>query len=94
MGFMIPNDRRRQDVGEAASAALPLIWDELQRRNWSHADLARELAEDAGKISKLLYGDRRPGRRLSLKLMERFDISPALWDQPLPHGWAPWKSAA
>lgn len=94
MDFMIPTDRRRQDVGEAASAALPLLWDVLQRRNWSHADFARELSEDAGKVAKLLYGDRKPGRQLSLKLLERFEISLALWDLPLPRGWAPWKNAA
>lgn len=94
LGVMVAIERRRQEVGEAASAALPVLWQELHQRGWSHARLASELGEDAGKISKLLYGDRRPGRRLASKLMERLSISLSLWDEPLPKGWSPWKQAA
>lgn len=75
-------------MGEAASGALPVLWAILRRRGWSHARLAQEIGEDSGKISKLLYGVRKPGRQLAKKL---FDLGVAfeLWDRPLPRGWAP-----
>jgi plasmid maintenance system antidote protein VapI len=91
---MVATQRRRQDVGEAASAALPVLWKELDKREWTHAKLAAELEEDPGKISKLLYGDRRPGRKLAAKLLERFSIALALWEEPVPKNWQPWKRAA
>ncbi len=81
-------ENRRRDVGESASAALPVLWAILSRRGWSHARLSQELGEDSGKIAKLLYGVRKPGRVLAKKL---FDIGVAfeLWDKPLPRGWLP-----
>lgn len=75
-------------MGEAASAALPVLWDIMASRDWSHARLAQELEEDSGKISKLVYGDRKPGRQLALKL-QGIGVEIALWDEPLPAGWHP-----
>lgn len=74
--------RRRKDLGPAASGALPLLWAEVERRGWSDADLATELDEDSGKIAKLLYGDRRPGRQLSAKLFARLGVPLTAWDEP------------
>jgi hypothetical protein len=82
------NERRRREVGRAASAALPVLWAILSRNGWSHARLAQELGEDSGKIAKLLYGDRKPGRKLSKKL-DDIGVPVSLWDEPLPRGWAP-----
>lgn len=94
LDFMIATERRRKDVGTAASAALPVIWSEIERRGWTHAKFAHELGEDPGKIAKLLYGVRRPGRKLAGKLLDRLNISLELWDEPLPFGWSPWRKAA
>ncbi len=81
-------------MGEAASAGLPAVWEELKARDWTHARLAKELNEDPGKIAKLLYGDRKPGRRLAAKLHERLGISLSVWDEALPEGWVPWAEAS
>lgn len=81
-------ERRRQHLGDAASAALPVLWRIVELRGWSHAQLAHELAEDGGKIAKLLYGDRRPGRKLSVKLRD-LGVAIELWDEPCPERWAP-----
>ncbi len=76
--------RRRTKLGEKASAALPLLWAEMERRGWTDADLARELNEYTGKIAKLVYGDRKPGRVLSGKLLTRLGIPFDSWEQRCP----------
>ncbi len=82
------HEGRRQDVGTCASAALPVLWRIIALRGWSHARLAQELEEDTGKISKLLYGDRKPGRKLSVKLRD-LGVAIELWDKPLTDKWSP-----
>lgn len=77
-------DRRRQHLGKYASAALVPVWGELERRGWSDADFAEELAEHSGKISRLLYGDRRPGRALAAKILARLGTPIEAWDRPCP----------
>lgn len=81
--------RRRQDLGEKPSAALPLLWEEAARRGLSHAQIAAALQEDGGKIARLLYGDRKPGRALAKKLLDVFNVPIEAWDEPLPRGWKP-----
>lgn len=76
-------------MGTSASAALPALWAEIERRGLKHAQVAAELREDAGKVAKLLYGDRRPGRALAKKLLDVFLVPIEAWDEPLPDGWAP-----
>lgn len=78
----------RVDLGESPSAALPVLWNITERNGWSHSRLALELKEASGKISKLLYGDRKPGRRLAKKL-EDLGVATELWDEPIPRGWLP-----
>jgi hypothetical protein len=75
---------RRSGLGTASSAALPVLWAEMDRRGWGDAQLAHELGEGTGKISRLLYGDRGPGRTLAAKLFARLGIGLDLWDQPCP----------
>jgi hypothetical protein len=82
-------DRLRQHLGCESSAALPMAWAEMRRRSWKPADLARELKEDGAKIARLLYGDRKPGRRFSVKLRDVLGIPIEAWDQPIPKGWLP-----
>lgn len=76
--------RRRTHLGDRASAALPLIWAEQDQRGWSDSKLAEELGEDSGKIARLLYGDRKPGRQLSAKLFARLGTPFDAWEQPCP----------
>ncbi len=59
-----------------------LLWAEMDRRGWSDAKLAEELGEDSGKIAKLLYGERKPGRQLSAKLLARLGTPIDAWDRP------------
>lgn len=61
----------------------------------TNADVARALADergrpaDEGKIAKLLYGDRRPGRTFSIAIRNVFGTPIEAWDWPLPDGWLP-----
>lgn len=79
----------RQHLGASASAALPMLWAEIRRRDLTHAAFSRELGEDAGKVAKILYGERKPGRSLSLKLRNAFGIPIEAWDQAIPGDWRP-----
>lgn len=79
----------RQHLGDAASAALPLLWAEKTKRDETNADLARALGTDDAMAAKLLFGDRRAGRDLSLKCLEVYGVPIAAWSEPLPVGWLP-----
>jgi ribosome-binding protein aMBF1 (putative translation factor) len=94
IGQMGETSRRRTHLGEKASAALPMVWEEMDRRGWSDAKLADELAEDSGKLAKLLYGDRKPGRRLAAKLLARLGTPFEAWERPCPVSARPHHSIA
>lgn len=66
-----------------------MLWAEIRRRSLTHAAFARELGEDPGKVAKLLYGERKPGRTLSKKLLDRFGTPIEAWDEPIPGDWRP-----
>lgn len=80
------DERRRQHLGEAKSAALAVLWSILAQRGWNQAQLASSVDTDGGKMARLLYGDRKPGRALAAKLLT-LGVAIELWDQPLPDGW-------
>lgn len=81
---------RRQTLGLFASAALPAIWSAVTRRGWSHADLQRAVEVSSAQMSRLMYGDRRAGRRTAVLIQEIFpEVRLALWDEPCPKGWRP-----
>ncbi|MEO7331196.1 MAG: hypothetical protein ABI193_21655 [Minicystis sp.] len=44
--------------------------------------MSGELGMPGGQLSKLLYGDRKPGRAWTEKIREKLGIDAALWDQP------------
>lgn len=79
------DDRRRTRLGSATSAAIPLLWQMLATQG-SQAKLATHLDEDSGNVSRLLYGDRKAGRALSVKLLA-LGVPIESWDEPLPEGW-------
>jgi transcriptional regulator with XRE-family HTH domain len=81
--------RRRRHVGVYGSAAVPIIWEELDKRGWSHADLARELDEERATIARVAYGDRKAGRALAAKFQALIGVPFDAWDKPLPRGWRP-----
>ncbi len=56
----------------------------MEKLGWTDARLASELSEDTGKISRLLYGDRKAGRQLASKLLDRLGVPLDAWDQPCP----------
>lgn len=76
--------RRRTKLGSKASAALVHLWSAMDSKGWSDADLARELDDHTGKIAKLLYGERRPNRTLSIKIMALVGTPIEAWDDPCP----------
>jgi hypothetical protein len=79
----------RNHLGASASAALPLLWARIRELDESHADVARTLELHPGMVAKLLYGDRRPGRALSLRLRDRYGTPIEAWDEPIVAGWLP-----
>ncbi len=86
---MLKPERRRQHLGAYTSAALPLVWSALASRGWTHSRLATELEEAHGKVAKMLYGDRRPGRDLAVKMSRILDIPFDAWGEPCPKNWRP-----
>lgn len=54
----------------------------MRERGWTDARLAHELDEDSGKIAKLLYGERKPGRQLAAKLLATLGTPLDAWDRP------------
>jgi hypothetical protein len=81
--------RRREHVGRFASAALPALWKALERKGWSHADLARYLDLSNGQTAKLLYGDTHCGLSSARLCLEQFGIALLLWEKPCPPNWRP-----
>lgn len=85
-----PQRKRRLDLGPHASAALPVVWKELARKNWSHAQLARALGISTAAVTGLLYGDHGPGRRVSALLDQVLATKLGdRWDKPCPPSWKP-----
>lgn len=82
-------DRRRKHLGPKASAALPALWKALARKDWSHADLARELGVSTAAVSSLAYGDTKAGRETAGKLVRLLGVRFELWDKPCPPNWRP-----
>jgi transcriptional regulator with XRE-family HTH domain len=85
---MVPQNRRRNTLGDRRSAALPALWAILRERSWSLADLARETEIDPATIARIAYGDRKPGRSFALKLLA-IGVDQALWDEPCAADYAP-----
>lgn len=76
-------------MGARASGALPMLWAEINRRGVTHADVARDLKVDPAMVAKLAYGERKPGRALSLRLRDVYGVPIEAWDTELPSGWLP-----
>jgi len=71
----------RQTLGPKFSEGARQLWLFLARHRWTQADAAREMGLPSGQLSKILYGERKPGREWATKFQERAKIKPALWDQ-------------
>lgn len=56
----------------------------MERRGWNDARLAQEFGAVSGIVAKLLYGERRAGRKLARKCFEVLGTPYALWDEPCP----------
>jgi plasmid maintenance system antidote protein VapI len=56
---------------------------ELERRKWTHTAAEQALACSRGLVSRLISGERRPGRALSIALEKKLGIEQRLWDEPL-----------
>lgn len=86
---MVAADRRRQNLGPYASAALPALWRALARKDWSHAEFARRAKLTSGGVSKLLYGDVDAGRKIATFCFIELGVRLVLWDKTCPPTWRP-----
>lgn len=57
----------------------------LEKRGMTlaQAEAKLELAEGSGLVTRLIRGDRKPGRMLAWKLKQLFGISFEAWEQPV-----------
>jgi transcriptional regulator with XRE-family HTH domain len=94
MVMVAPRPRRRRALGKAASAALPIVWRAMRRKGWTQADLARALEISTAAASGLVYGDFRPGRRVTDRCRTVLGTKADLWDKPVPADWTPHEPAA
>lgn len=79
---------RREHLGPLASAALPALWRLLDRKGWSHSDFGRELGMSSANAARVLYGDRKVGRRIGA-VLDELGIKLSLWELPCPADWTP-----
>ena len=52
----------------------------IERRKWTHARAEQALGVSTGLVSRLISGERKPGRGLALRLRELFAIAMTSWD--------------
>lgn len=52
------------------------LLDELQRRGWQPADLAKQAELSTGSISNILTGKRKPGANICVSIADALNISP------------------
>jgi hypothetical protein len=73
----------RAHVGESFSEAAKLLWGHVDLRSETPIrDLARTLKRPQPTIWRLLYGERRAGRDLSLEIETSFpEIEARLWQK-------------
>lgn len=79
----------RQDLGPKFSEGARRLWAALIKRKWNQQEATAELELSAGVLSRLLYGDRKPGRTTSETLRKKLGIDPPLWDRAPAKPFAP-----
>jgi len=79
----------RQGLGPQFSEGARKLWLALREAGWSQAQGAREVGMTRGQLSKLLYGERKPGRASAETFRVRFGIETPLWDQAPAEPFAP-----
>lgn len=67
-----------QDLGEV-----------LDERGWSQSHAERELKMTRGHMSRILSGERLPGRALAVRIHRLCGVSPGAWDAPAGKGKPP-----
>ena len=58
-----------------------MLWAIMDRKRWSDADLTDHLKADSAQVSRILYADQKPGRKLLGRLAE-LGIPLPKWDEP------------
>jgi transcriptional regulator with XRE-family HTH domain len=71
----------RQTLGAKFNEGARLLWLALLSRGWSQFAATHELGLGKGQLSKILYGDQRPGRAKAEKIKVKLGIHPTLWDR-------------
>ena len=69
----------RSSLGEKFSEGARLMWAILEKRDWDQATCERELSLPKGYANRLLYGDRRPGLEMALRIEELTKIPARSW---------------
>lgn len=73
---------RTRALGPKFSEGSRQLWLLLAKKQWSQAEASRQLSLAPGQLSRLLYGERGPGRELATRLSGgHAKIKIPLWDQ-------------
>ncbi len=73
---------RSEIAGDNFSEGAAALRRCLDRNGWSQAELARKLDVLPAMVSRLLAGQRRPGRKLGQLIQRLAGVHPDLWDAP------------
>lgn len=77
----MPKATTRTKLGQATSEGTRRLWLAMEARGWGQTDLATALDRKTDAVSRLLYGERRPGLELALRIRDVLGIEPEVWSQ-------------
>ena len=75
-------ERHRTDLGEHFNEGARRLWLAMAKRHETAEDVTRKLGVARGMVGRWLYGDRRPDRLSTQKLVEKYRIPATAWDSP------------
>lgn len=79
----------RSSLGPHFSEGARLLWLALERLGLNQTEAEARARSAKGSINRLLYGERRPGLDMALRLEEAFGIPPGAWNEPPSEPFAP-----
>lgn len=80
---------RRKMPGARFSEGARQLWLKMAELKLTQSQVARTLAVDTSRLSKVLYGERGSGGWFALACKEHFDIDPKLFKQPPAEAFVP-----
>lgn len=74
-------ERHRSELGENFNEGARRLWVTMLKRGESAEDVTRSLGVARGMVGRWLYGDRRPDRSSTQRLVEKYRIPASAWDE-------------